>query len=996
MYNYLLEAYGDGVIDYSCMRDWYELCFSGIMPDWMYRDGVKIRHRSVWASLRRKLASRPKYTTFENGKCKVVYNIDVKGGERFKTMIKEQRMRDNIMSMSESEVKRKLRSILAVDGTVTMSSTSRRFLRVLLPSCTTELATRCKITPDLALACWHASRTRGKSHCSVVTLWKLLTAWGIGGQMFSNLVMASLVNLDNCHVVECLVAQNWHRCGIEYYTTITKEVSEVARRSGVGDCPALHLDRTVSYHSLMYLQNLAGRFGYKELSSTDDIEKRTYEGRSQRTYSGGEWLRSRFDEIAEDGMHDVAVAYARGVSGRRDWSAEDFIANLTLIGTSGSAPTKEMSDVTMLDGTTERMGGTKTAWLNDKLTVQYLRQLFTAKPSIRGTGADKYECGKQRLLLPGPIQHWLLESIALLGGESRVYRENPHMTLEVRNMEELALLTTRLGFIARGGKGIASDFADHNILHKFRRMKDQWLRMAEVLDPGVSGLIDKAWGRGDYKQFAAAACRWAAAALDDVAARGKSVGSIPGGDRDGYVRLVRGLWSGWRSTTFINTTFNEHYQRTTIESFKRIYGREPLTEYHILGDDMAGGVRDEWSGLRFLEIIDFSGLDAQAMKQMLSNNRLEYLRLMYEDGASVWGNVNRAVSGLVSGDGQTSPVRAGLDTARAINESIHTVIRRSGCRDSESWRYTLVRYWATVEVGAKGNKRKVAPSQSLLEASSAHGGMGCGRLGAAPKELIGHVEMAPSTMDLRWLGRQLIRNGSKTAVSWMSQRLWGKGLKIRNTDVVEIDHAISLASGGLPNKVAAAIRHEQWDRLADWYDANRSIAASDVCMDEALYERAASRVRTMNPKSLPRSVWNPIDVLSEAVAISAGPLAPAGVGVNDFVTTKGKRMKPIAAIEAIGVPQAVRRLAHSVRLLGAERVQRVLRGDCKLSSPSSGMVPVTHRVIVDHCLVAELDDNRAVIRNMDDEELQRFVTSYSYAVEQAVVGNNYWRPQLNY
>jgi hypothetical protein len=995
MYSYLVDAYKDNVISYSCLVKWYDLCFEGIMPDWVYSDGVLARHRLVWRGLRKVISKKPARTSFDIGVCKVVYNSDIRGCEKFRDV--DIALRDEIVVSGEQWVSRKLDSILSAEGTLTISSGNRRFLRVLMPNSTTELAMRVKIPPDLALACWHAAGQANKARCSVQTVRRLLRTWGIGGQMFSCLLMTSLVNCDNSHVIDRLVASGVAERGIEYYVGVTKEISEVVRRAGIGMCPMLGLERRVSYHSLMYLQNEAGRFGFNELTSASDIEKRMVEGRYQYVYNGNVWSRSEFDRVAEAGMNDVATAYAQGVAGRANWTAEDLVANLTMIGTAGSAPRKDAPVVTLPDMNKEVMGATKTSWLNEHMNVEYIMSLFTMRPRIRGTGVDKYEAGKQRLLLPGPITHWLIESVALLGGEGRVYRSMPSVTLEVKNMEDLALMLTRLKMPSKGRVGVASDFADHNILHKYRRMIAQWLKMAEAVDPKGAGELGAVWGRGEYMKFVGAACRWAAAALDDVAARSVKKGLLPGGDREGYVRLVRGLWSGWRSTTFINTVFNEYYQRTTQASYNNMYGHKALNDYQILGDDMVGQVDNEWKGLRFLEIIDYSGLDAQAMKQMLSNNRLEYLRLMFEDGASVWGNANRAVSGMVSGDGQTGVVRAGMATARAINESVNTVMRRSGAVDCESWRYTLVRYWATVEVRRPdGTKRQVGPSQALLEASSAHGGMGCGRMGAAPKELVGAVDLEPSRMRLRWLGKQLKAHGSHAAVTVMSKLLHSKGLQLRSGEDAVSDHAFNLASGALPPKVQSAIRYDEWDRLAAWYDANRECRAMVLEVDDEHMARAARLLRSINPEALPKMVWNPVDVLAEAVAISMGPLAPAGVGPGDLRSSDKSRVNPIKALVKIGVPHAVNRLSHSIRLLGPARVKRVLSGAFKLSTPLSGVVPVTHKVLLDYCLVAELGFMRRQMKAMDDDEFQRYVTSYCYAVECAIVASNYWRPQLNY
>jgi hypothetical protein len=701
--------------------------------------------------------------------------------------------------------------------------------------------------------------------------------------------------------------------------------------------------------------------------------------------------------VVEKEMKRVAADYADGVTGRYEWSAEDFIANFTQIATSGSAPTRDAKKV-VVDGKETTMGSNKMIWLNEWLTMDNLEALFKIQPNIRGTGTDKYEPGKQRLLLPAPIKHWLLESIALLGGEGRVYRMNQHMTLEARNMEELALLTARLGMVAKGGYAIASDFADHNILHEHRRMVLQWEKMAAAIDPEGASAAITIWKKNGMKAFAAKACRWAAAALDDVAARGKSVDALPGGDKQGYLQLIRGLWSGWRSTTFINTTFNEYYQKTTQESFRRAYGYDAIEDYHILGDDMAGSTVDEWTGLRFLELIDASGLDAQSVKQMLSKERLEYLRLMHGADGSVQGSANRAVSGLVSGDGQTSVVRAGLMTMRSVNESIHTLIRRSRCSNVEAWRYTLVRYWGTVEVkNAAGVYVKHYPSDAMLESASEFGGLGCSRYNQHPKELVGATAMRSTTMNVGWLGEQLDNNGAIIAVKKGAEHLHALGIRVSDHDNLLNDYVNNIIVGAIPASVSTRIRRDEWERLAEWYTANRMCVSRDLSSElECLKFDVVAHMRYLNPREMSKVVWNPWTVVQEAIAIALGPLAPAVSSFRKLRGFGGNRDSVWRSL--INSQTSVKhRIAYATQLLGDKRVDQMLDGrNTGMTLPSSGVIPVTHNVITDHCLVSFLSAHRNYLVNIDDYEFSKCLALLGRRVELCILHSSYWRPQLYY
>jgi hypothetical protein len=941
------------------------------------------------------LRDRPGFVTFEEGRGNVVWNKDIKGCEKFRGREKLLLDHNSLMSMDEDTVRSRCAGVVFRYSRNEYTTEDSRFVQVLFPSSSRELSSRTKITTDLAMRCWGKTQVSGsKVGLSYGHMVKLLSCWGIGGQCFSNIVIASTVNPECKYVIEKLIDSKTLNRGLEFYIKLTKNIHDVVRRSSVGLAPHIGVVERVCYHYVMYLPNLAGRFYFAELTATEAIKDRAVVGREQCVWDRFEWSSDEFDKVVRIHMVKMAEDFSKGLAGRKNWSVDDFIANLTQFGTSGSSP-KVSDDVVDRDGEKLSMGRNKMFWLNEKLSREYIYNLLSIKPSIHGTGADKYEAGKQRMLLPGPIGHWLLESLALMGGESRVYRKNNNIALELRNMQELIMMTQRLATVVNRRVAICSDFADHNILHTFERMKEQWLLLASTASEDVIQQGDE-WYKGGMRAFVAAACRWAAAALDDVAARANRV-KLEGSDREGYVKLVRGLWSGWRSTTFINTTFNEYYQRTTMESYKRMYGEIGLSYYHILGDDMAGEISDEWSGLRYLEIIDKSGLDAQAVKQMLSNERMEFLRLMYESNGMIMGNVNRAVSGLVSGDGQTSQVWAGAETAYTINEAIHTLIRRSCHSGVELWRYTAVMYWATVTVKKDGNVKRVGPSMDTLQAARAHGGLGCSRFGVRAKELIGDVvEKQISEMRLNWLVDQLENKGSKAAMRVASHELFAKGYSLPEAEVVILSHASALIKGALPNKVLTAARKAEWAKLAEWYDANRHLRAEEVICDG--YDKSVIKeyLQNVQPEHCKYEIWHPTDVIDEAVAIALGPLAAVPQRLQILRDRKGRKVRPEQAVLDLGGAPTATRLQYVAGLVGVKRMIEVLNGKFALTYPSSGVIPTTHSVLVSYCVVAELRRLSIKSSYMDNKLLQRIVTVISSEVEQCMLSSIYWSKQMHY
>jgi hypothetical protein len=494
---------------------------------------------------------------------------------------------------------------------------------------------------------------------------------------------------------------------IASYIKICKHIHTLIRNAD----SVAWFDGIFSVDHYLYLQLLTGRFRFGHLDFAEELASRATPATPINDNAYG-CEPGTFEGLVENVADYLASLYADGCMAQADKTLDDFCADFLSWSTSGSAPSKGLAVVAGDGSVFPTSGGSKVAQLN-VMGPRGILECFGIRPNCIGQPTHKYEAGKLRMLLPGPLRHWIMESIALWGGEGHVLRSIDNITLEQNSFVEFSQMTMRMTSSMGGFVRACSDFADYNILHTFKRMQMLWFKQAQAIAgklalPPCTDITD-AKTMTDFMQLA---CRWCANALDKVEAR------LPTGQ---FVELVRGLWSGWRSTMYINVTYNFAYTTAQRLMFIRRYGRDPLSRYSVLGDDMEGDSPSLWTALKFVSLIDELGLDAQADKQMVSLRRAEYLRLMYREGPSISGSYCRAIAGLTSGDTQTSPRYAGIKSVQNVSDGINRCIRRGGHEARfERMRSIAVKFWSVVE----HNGQKFRPKASVLRSPTWLGGMG--------------------------------------------------------------------------------------------------------------------------------------------------------------------------------------------------------------------------------------------------------------------------------
>lgn len=995
-YIYLVDSYKCGVITMHTMYKWYELSFSSQMPDWFITQLAVGNHHGIWSELTAKLKSLsaehslvlPDHvrgeTVIDAVTRGVVYNKDVCGRVKTKAGSDERDIYNEFVggALCYSDVQHVVRQSLAKK---TLSWRSRMILRVWWPGTSVELCKRQKIHVDVALE--YASRYSNWARLSEL-VHELVKRPFLGSQFVSNILMyVSLCPIGGT-VMRHMLRSRVLDYGLEHAIECFKALHVVVRRSGVPSCPPLwpgtleNCGEGASH--IMYLQNLVGRFWFRNLSAGDDVAQRAVHGRAQRVYCGAArgWSASYCEEVIGREVDKVSALFEHGVSQERGWTAELFHANMMMFATGGSTSAAPRQDLEYtVNGIPHKSpaGRSKLLWVNSLATSDISKMLLRNTPKLRGTAVDKYESGKLRMLLPGPACQWLIESAALLVGEGYVYRHSDDLVLNKDATVELAMMTRRLADTCGEHVAICSDFKDHNILHTFKNMKRQWLSMAQKLDPRI-GTFAADWDSLSYRAFAASACRWAAASLADVAARASGV--------DDYVELVRGLWSGWRSTTFINTTFNRYYQEAVSCSFRNAYGYDALVYKHLLGDDMAGACRDEWTGLRYLELIDYSGFDAQAAKQMISTTHSEFLRCAYRGGSVIVGSLARSIAGFTSSDGQTAPAGYGYEAAKAMVSNLFVLRRRGATVPKAGAR------WLCATIGAvRSHGKLVKPPRTVLDATVSSGGFG---LGDHPVELTVSREQHPARM--RVLASQIMRNGSKAAAA-IAQRMmhrWAIRLPIEYT----LDHAGVTMAGSLPGPLAAHHRVRANEATALFYSTateTRELALpdelNDVWWEQTFVPYAQRRLRQLQhsihyAQPVPRGMGD----LDVAVAAALGPLAPV-TGAKSLLKLPG--LDRCAAAARMGGQVATQLVAKVVAQFGRNACNEYIAGTISNPSYTFRDVAPSHTVLFDHVMMGALGLARNCLID-NSKFLNNFYVKAGSIFERLVGIDQYWCGQQQY
>nr|UVG55907.1 putative RNA-dependent RNA polymerase [Poaceae Liege alphachrysovirus 3] len=305
------------------------------------------------------------------------------------------------------------------------------------------------------------------------------------------------------------------------------------------------------------------------------------------------------------------------------------------------------------------------------------------------------ETGKQRELLPGTLMHYLVFSYVLFVAE-----------------KQPAIGSTRLN--VNDDDNIL--YFDRKMTNTFHHMLYDWANFnaqhsSEDMARVIEGLDQIPGAPKDYGYF----CRAIAESFFNMYLIG------PDGSEH---RLERGLYSGWRGTTWINTVLNFVYVNVAVRCCERLYGDFDSVYFDHGGDDLDIAFRSPKDCFRLVEVMDAIGYEATAIKQMIDRKAEFFRNTVTIEG--VFASPSRALANFVSGNWETAGAKTVSEKTMSIMDQVAKLERRGV--DSEFCQALMrmsLNHWL---------KLKVEDEWFTLKKELLHGALDCGGLGIPDEE----------------------------------------------------------------------------------------------------------------------------------------------------------------------------------------------------------------------------------------------------------------------
>jgi len=601
---------------------------------------------------------------------------------------------------------------------------------LLYPDVDEELAARARVSPPL-LGQYLTSDAAQELIPNIMTVAR--HSGGLGFSSFAGLCTAMILYDDSAVLIPSLALAGWFAQGGLHAAKICKAMHNYARRlqrlpkcmenmRTMGGHRLVEAD-FISLDALLYVGNLLGR-GQDTLTADDgdDAERARHvpdhlliENDPRPEIQLKTW-RERTDRVYATYTTAVSQALAR----HHEYTPEDFLAAFIQLAPKGSVG-EGKNDLKAIFG--DIVNTNKRLWLDSIPTSRVVSAI--QEEAIQKIKAQiKTESGfKMRQIYPGAIIHWLNESVASVHSEEAIFDSSIELQLGNDSWQNLADIRRRMDRWKNRVCTVASDYANFNILHTVMDMARFWARV--IAQPTSDYKEEKGeWNGSSYRAHLHKVATWLIASLDRMYI-------LPVVGRKGYLHVVRGLMSGWRTTSFINNAKNHVYSTALNESCHQLIGRKPLVFQRKNGDDEDAESFDIFSGLTFLMQMSRANLDIQPGKQLVGYDASEFLRIFTYKG-KMYGNRNRAVGGFVSADLQHPVVDAGLDYVKGTSQALHMLARRGAnlehleeIRDITLMAYAHISY--RDEKGDQHNTQLSNPAHLYVDEAS--GGFGCTRYG---------------------------------------------------------------------------------------------------------------------------------------------------------------------------------------------------------------------------------------------------------------------------
>nr|BAG71788.2 putative RNA-dependent RNA polymerase [Lentinula edodes mycovirus HKB]BAJ21197.1 putative RNA-dependent RNA polymerase [Lentinula edodes mycovirus HKB] len=505
---------------------------------------------------------------------------------------------------------------------------------------------------------------------------------GVGLQAFANICLAVYADSDLKYAIMTALDYDIAAMGLARWNKFWKAAHEVTRR--VYNTPWFLRDLDVpeylrhgglvklaaymtDHNKLLYIHLLSGRASDLLLADDDYAVKRSKvpeQHRLAEIYPDLDRESLKWDHYVDDEMAKYKPALDAVFSRDKDITPQEVHADFISLAPTGALG-EGKADLVNVIADTHRAN--KRTWL-DNITPEQMVDLVNSEPLLKAEAQIKVETGlRSRQIVPGPTKHWMNETIVMRNLEKAIYRSNPEFTLETSEWDILVDHLERMYRTSdmHGGATLASDYADFNFLHTIPDMQKFW-RMIRASAEQFTGPGE--WAGTNYAGHVVKLCVWLEEALFSMYVRETSTTGT-------FIHLLRGLWSGWRTTSVINNVFNEVYGKVLSRVCKDILGYDPIELARRNGDDEDARAKSVVASLLYLAMMTYSRLDAQPAKQKIGFTESEYTRVTYAKGVA-YNPIARGIASFTSSDLQAPVIDVSPEYVRGTNEALHALIRR--------------------------------------------------------------------------------------------------------------------------------------------------------------------------------------------------------------------------------------------------------------------------------------------------------------------------------
>jgi hypothetical protein len=928
-YALLDDLWTMGLISDNCFKTWHDKCFAGFYPDNLY---LKLASKkSFWDVLRvtdsvyMKSPLQPCWYLDSDH----IYPVQPGGVERSVTLVDQQDIIKPVFG-KEHPLFDILRS--ALQGKI-----SYKFLYDTVKTyhfqTSLQLMLRQRVGLDVALKIFmmlpkHIPRNAFRD----VALFMSHTLC-ISTECFINWAIYLACEPLAYGVVQWMVSMGWAHLPMLKFVKQCKQLHDMIRRSRVVP-PNMRVHPPID--SLLYLQMTVGRYDAIDDPDLDSLGLRSQkkEQLPKSAFWHSDHQRLMYDKIfgfIDSEMSKFGSAIPMGAELLQKIRQEYYH-----MGASGSVPGdiihKYLSHINLKDYAREKLN--KTIAMNELSRKQMLSLLNNTDP-LQTTLVWKFEPGKMRMLLPGSFDHWLQENLIMGFGESTYFARDSTYAIQLSGLEEASQILARFGHVLSNKIVSDMDYADFNIAHLPETMAHVYESLASALPPDL-------WvAKPELSMVELCrilACRLAKmyVNLGTVQPTVTQKHEYPALRRK-VVHALYGLYSGWRSTMFLNSLMNKVYFEAAAELCIKDGGYSVVNR---IGDDGHAIVPTVYAALRQLCALNDANFEMNASKQIVGKGKAEFLRVSYS-AEGIRGSVVRAICSGISNDMQSPPVVRGVDALRGVYDFSANVLRRCSEHSlSLNWWSHIVGKWRIIPVRdcvLSNEVMNVAVPHKAIHSPTACGGLGLflpGDPWYEPKNIISMPKYSLGVKDLRVRFARCARE----AGSYLSRELVGISGQVL-ADILDEATSAGFSSLRLIHARKRLYEYDMYKWVNKWKNAKPKLAphitevntASD---DEqsALLRVAAALDVAMTSGVVPGYARNIIKLCDDLLAASVKgvvnimPKLVRGVSMIPSVT---KRVEALIGMVRWDKQKHLRRLVVNI---GAQRFWDILTGSLNDSS----------------------------------------------------------------